>query len=307
VFIQDPWPHYANMRALGPMVWLPQHGNYAITRHAELRAALAGHRRFSSAQGVAGDQFGCDLLQGNTVASDPPCHRLLRRAIAPPLSSNALADARLLIDTAAEQLIDDLVARQSFDAIADLARHLPLAIVRDLVCLPEAGQNNMLKWAGAAFDVLGVKNARGQAALPHIAEMRSFIDGAITPECLKDGSWTQRILELEAEDKIASDLAPFVIRDYINPSLDTTISAYGQLIWRLAIHLDQWRLLQANPGLALAAANEAVRLSTPIRSFSRHVVETVTLGDVEIPGGARGILASAVSWPRERQLPRLRF
>jgi cytochrome P450 len=51
-FIRDPWPHYAAMRSLGSVVWLPRLGNYALTRYAEVRAALQDHRRFSSATGV---------------------------------------------------------------------------------------------------------------------------------------------------------------------------------------------------------------------------------------------------------------
>ena len=35
-FIRDPYPHYAAMRALGPVVWLPRHGNFAITRYSEV-------------------------------------------------------------------------------------------------------------------------------------------------------------------------------------------------------------------------------------------------------------------------------
>ena len=38
--ILNPWPHYAGMRELGPVIWMAQHGNYALTRHAEVRAGL---------------------------------------------------------------------------------------------------------------------------------------------------------------------------------------------------------------------------------------------------------------------------
>jgi hypothetical protein len=38
--IRDPWRHYAALRRLGAVVRLPRHGNLAITRHAELTAAL---------------------------------------------------------------------------------------------------------------------------------------------------------------------------------------------------------------------------------------------------------------------------
>ena len=39
-FILDPQPRYAAMRALGTVVWLSRHGNYAITRCDEARGAL---------------------------------------------------------------------------------------------------------------------------------------------------------------------------------------------------------------------------------------------------------------------------
>ena len=39
-FIADPLPHYAAMRALGPVVYLPSLGNYAITRYDEVKQAL---------------------------------------------------------------------------------------------------------------------------------------------------------------------------------------------------------------------------------------------------------------------------
>jgi cytochrome P450 len=47
-FVRNPQPHYAAMRALGAVVWLSRHGNYAITRYNEVHAALRDHRIFSS-------------------------------------------------------------------------------------------------------------------------------------------------------------------------------------------------------------------------------------------------------------------
>ena len=43
-FIQDPWPHYSAMRALGPVVFIPDLGNYALTQYAAVRAALRSLR-----------------------------------------------------------------------------------------------------------------------------------------------------------------------------------------------------------------------------------------------------------------------
>ena len=38
--IADPQPHYRAMRALGPVVFLPVHGNYAFTHHQTVKNGL---------------------------------------------------------------------------------------------------------------------------------------------------------------------------------------------------------------------------------------------------------------------------
>ena len=302
-FIRDPWPRYAEMRALGAVVWLPQLGNFALTRHAAVHAALQDHRRFSSAHGVAGDAFGCDFLQGNTVASDPPRHRALRRAMAPPLLPSAMAGIRDQVQALADGLIERLVEQEEFDAVADLARFLPLTLVRDLVGLPDFGQERMLAWAGAAFDVLGVQNERGCRAVQTIEEMRTFIGREMTPDTLKPGSWTRRIIDLAEQGNLDPELAPFALRDYINPSLDTTIAATGHLVWQLAQNPGAWQALRADPSLAENAVHEAVRLGSPIRSFTRQTVEAVEVEGVLIPAGQRVMMLYASANRDERAFP----
>lgn len=299
-FIRDPHSHYAEMRALGPVVYLPRLDNYALTQHAVVQNALRDHKRFSSAKGVAGDSFGSDHLQGNTVASDPPRHTTLRQAMAPPLLPGALEEIRPEVERVAANLIEGLIERDVFDAIEDLSRHLPLKIVTEMVGLPDFGQGNMLKWAGAAFDVLGAQNERGKRGLEAITEMREFISGKVTPDTLKQGSWTHRVLELVEKGQLEAELAPFAIRDYINPSLDTTISATGQLIWQLSQNPDQWDKVRNNPDLSGNAVNEAVRLGTPIRCFSRRTTEIIDIDGVEIPMDARVMMLYASANRDER-------
>ncbi len=298
--IANPWPVYAQMRKLGPVVWLPVHENFALTRGKEIREALRDPETFCSGRGVAADQFGCDYLQGNTVASDPPRHTQLRQAMAPPLTPSSLQEIAPNIEEMAEALIVDLVSRGSFDAVPDLAHHLPLTIVRDMVGLPDFGRENMLKWAAAAFNVLGIQNSRGCAAVEQIEEMRSFIAGGLTDESLRPESWIARIRAMEKRGEIDGSLAQFAIRDYINPSLDTTISALGHLIWHLGLNPDQWELLKQRPDLTLNTAHEAVRLGTPIRSFSRQTTKEVDIAGVTVPAGFRVMMLFASANRDER-------
>ncbi len=302
-FIRDPWPRYAEMRRLGAVLWLPRLENFALTRHREVRAALQDHATFQSGRGVAADTFGCEFLRGNTVASDSPRHDHLRRAMAAPLLPGALSQIQQLVRQKSNSLIDALLEQGHFDAMANLARFLPLTIVRDLVGLPDDGQENMLKWAGAAFDVLGIQNARGQAAKETVYEMRRFIQAHEGKQTLKPGSWTHRIQQLVTQDALSPDLASFAIRDYINPSLDTTISATGELIWQIAHSVAQWEEIKAHPELAVNAANEAVRLGSPIRSFTRTTAAEARIAGVDIPKDARVMMIFAAANRDERVFP----
>ena len=298
--IRAPLPHYAAMRELGPVVYLPRNENYALTQNAEVCAALRDHERFSSASGVAGDAFGCEHLQGNTVASDPPRHGKLRKAMAPPLMPRALENLKPNINRTSAELIQNLVERESFDTPRDLSRHLPFTIVREMVGLPDHGQERMLKWAAAAFDVLGCQNTRGREGLDTIQEMRSFIGAEIVREKVRPESWTARILDLVEAGELDEAHAPFVIRDYINPSLDTTISATSQLIWQLSQNPEAWQTLRDDPALCRKAVNEAVRLGTPIRSFTRTTTRNVQIGEVTIPSGSRVMMLFASANRDER-------
>ena len=161
----------------------------------------------------------------------------------------------------------------------------------------------MLKWAGAAFDMQGIQNERGKAACVAIEEMKAFIVKEVTPDKLKPDSWTHRISEMAATGELDRDLAPFAIRDYINPSLDTTISAIGHLLYHLGRSEEAWEKLKANPDLANNAAHEAIRIGTPIRSFSRHTSRPVEVNGHELPKGARVMMLYASANHDESMFP----
>jgi len=302
-FIADPFPHYAAMRALGPVVFLPALGNFAVTRYQEVRDALRDFEVFSSAQGVAADQAGCDFLRGNTLNSDPPVHSVMRAAVVAPLLPGALDAIRDRIEEEARNLVERLLQKNEFDGMADLARHLPLSIVTELVGLAEGGRENMLQWAAGSFDILGIQNERGRRGLETIKEMRRYITSEGIPEKLKPGSWTARLHELADRGQISREMVPLLFREYIGPSLDTTISATGQLFYQLGRNPAQWDLIRRDPSLIPGAVNEAVRLGSPIRSFSRTLTRDFEIGGAALQAGARVMVLFASANRDERRFP----
>ena len=299
--ILDPHPHYRRMRELGPVVWLPRNRAFALTRYREVTYALRHPESFISSKGVSLNDKVNELIVGNTINSDPPEHDLTRSVTSEPLLPGALPEVERRIQLAAEGLIDRLCARGEFDAVADLAQFLPVTIVAELVGLPDAGRENMLKWASAAFNLFADENPRAREAFRDLRDLRSFLEEYGRPDRLKPNGWARRIFEVGPERGLSYETCAQLMRDYINPSLDTTISATGQIIHLFAENPDQWSLVRAAPELVANAVEEAVRLASPIRAFSRYVPEDTEIAGETIPGGSRVLVVYASANRDERK------
>jgi cytochrome P450 len=301
--LDDPYPHYRALRDLGPAVWLRRNGLWAISRHADVREALFNHTIFSSAEGVAANERTNTVSRGNLLASDPPEHDLLRKLVGAPLTPKAVTELRPVIDAEAERLVERLVARGSFDAVSDLASHLPVTIVSELVGLPEEGRQNMLKWAAATFDQLGGENERTERARPVTQEMRDYCLHVATIDKLKPGSWSARLYEAGQNGTVPAAMCPVLMRDYLGPSLDTTIFATANMIMLFGQNADQWDLLRSEPSLAANAVNEAIRLESPIKGFTRCLTRDHMLGTTMLRRGDRALLLFASANRDERKWP----
>lgn len=288
--LRDPYPHYRALRDLGPAVWLPRNDLWALSRHKDVREALRNHQVFSSAHGVAGNEATNRIARGNLLASDPPEHDVLRRVVGAPLSPKALTPLRARLEESANALVDELVARGSFDAVTDFAQYLPVTIVSDLVGLPEEGRQNMLRWAAATFDQLGGENARTEAARPVTQEMRDYTLTKATPDKLKPGSWAAMLYKAGDDGIVPKTLCPVLMRDYLGPSLDTTIFATSNLILLFGRNPDQWDIVREDPSLILNAINECVRLESPIQGFTRYLLADHDVDGVRLPAGARTLI-----------------
>lgn len=302
--ILEPYENYRAIRDAGPAAWLPRHEVYAIGRYKELRAALRDGQRFASGEGVFFNSMANQKLRGTLLASDGALHEKLRRVIAPPLYPTAVRALTEGLTAEAEPLVERLVAQRSFDAVLDLAWHLPSTVVTRLVGLPQEGRERMREWGLATFDAAGPGDKpRTMAGLPDNFEMHGFLAAADLPQRLLPDSWSTRIFAAAKAGEIEAQQCVALLIDYVAPSLDTTVSAMGSAIALFAQHPEQWDLLRANPDMMSKAILETVRLETPIRAFTRVTTVDVDLDGVTIPQGSRVAMLYASGNRDERKWP----
>jgi cytochrome P450 len=240
-------------------------------------------------------------IQGTTLASDPPTHDELRNIVASSLTPRALTSRKAAIDELADRLVEQVVARGSFDAVADLARPLPLSVVPDFIGLPPDGREKMLDWAVATFNVIGPMNERAQQGFTVIEEMVNYAIERITSRDLTPGSLGAGVLAAAESGRISFEQAPRLLIDYFSPSIDTTISGLGNAIWLFARNPEQWDTLRENPDLIPNAFNEAIRVETPIRGFCRHTRTACDFEGVPLAEGDAVLVLYAAANRDERK------
>ncbi|MBL6846172.1 MAG: cytochrome P450 [Planktomarina sp.] len=299
--VVNPYPHYRAIRDLGEAVWLEQHGMWAIGRHLDARNALSAHNIFISGKGVAANNLSNGNSPGNLLASDPPLHTHLRKVVSKPLHPKALARIKPRIEASAGSLIDKLLARNSFDGILDLAQFLPISIVSEMVGLPDAGRRNMLEYAAAVFDLFGVDNTRTEAALPIVIKMRKYLSEQATRDKVLPEGWIAGLYDAVDLGLIKQEQVQTLMRDYLGPSLDTTIFAIGHLLHLFGQYPDQWKLLRQEPNRVGNAINEAIRLESPIRGFTRVLSQDYTIGGIKLLTGDRVLILYASANRDERR------
>jgi cytochrome P450 len=255
---------------------------WAIGRFDDVRTALRADKILISSRGIAANEAVNSVDNPITLTSDDEVHTRRRQQLMQPLAPAPLKDLKPRLEAEAESLVEDLATGETFEAMTLFASHLPVKVVAELVGLNEAGRENMLRWAAATFDILGVMNARGIAAMPHAIELSRYIQG-LSRENVEPGGWAARLFDAAERGELSLEEARAMVIDYVGPALDTTILATGHMLWRLATTEGAYESLRVERDLVPSAVNEAVRMASPIRSFTRYAQEDYKLETVTIP------------------------
>lgn len=289
--LEDSRALFAHIRAAGPVVWLPRHAMYAIGRFDDVRAALRDDEVFLSGDGVAANPLSNALGRDTTLFSDGETHRRRRRVLMRSLGAKALQGIVPLLEDHAERLVERLLRQRSFDAARDLASHLPLAVVADLVGVQADGER-LLRWAAGTFDALGPMNRRGVRAARASSGLL-MLSRRITLDRVAPGSWAASVLDAGERAELSREEARALVIDLVAPALDTTILASTHLVWTLARNPDAWTRIAGQPELVAGAVVENVRLASPIRGFTRRLAHDHEVAGVRLPAGSRVALLFA--------------
>jgi cytochrome P450 len=161
-FARDPFPTYARLREAGPVFQtrLPLLGKiWVATTYQAASEVLKDDATFvMEAKKVGKTLFsgilrllprGVQVLSENMLRYDNPDHRRLRRLVEQAFSRHSVEDMRGRIGVLCDGLLDGLAGRETVDLLEEWAGPLPVAVICELLGLPDEDRVKFIRWARA--------------------------------------------------------------------------------------------------------------------------------------------------------------
>jgi cytochrome P450 len=322
---RDPYPTLAAMRAAGPVIpiKLPLLGKaWLTTTHASSTAMTKDNATFvqegrnAGRSGVAGWQWwmpnSLKALAANMLQRDEPDHRRLRKLVDRAFARHGVLDMRGAIEAIADRVLDALEGRAEADLTLEFSRRLPVAVICELLGVPDADRDRFSFLAGRAISFDGpLAIVRAIGAIGRIA---SFVreQVAAVRRSPRPGLIGELVHAEEDGDALSEDeLVAMVILLLIAGS-ETTTHLISDSVVALEANPEQKAWLLADPaGRAERAVEELARFSTPVElTKPRWVARDVAFFGEQLQKGELIVasLAAANADPAEFEAPgRLRL
>ena len=272
----NPYAVYDRIRARGTLV-PTRVGDWATPSHRVCSAVLRD-RRF----GVRLDDepLGADELDMSLLTMNPPDHTRLRRLIQPAFSPKIVAGYAGRIERTVGGLLDSAAAAGEFDLISDFASVLPIAVITDLLGIPDADAAYFARIGAVIGSAIGgVRSLRHAARLQEASnDLERLFAGLFELRRREpQDDIVSRIVAAEGSQIMASEMLQMCALLLV-AGFETTVNAIGNGVLALLAHPDQWQALCADPaGLAPRAVSEALRFDPPVQLTERLALEPVEL------------------------------
>jgi 4-methoxybenzoate monooxygenase (O-demethylating) len=307
-FFENPFPAHGELREAGPAVRLSRYDVWAIARYAEVHMVLNDWQTFCSSRGAGLTDFAKEKPwrpKSLVLETDPPLHDRTRRVLNRVLSASVMTRLRERFVQEADALIDALVERGSFDAIADLAEAYPLTVFPDAMGMPRENRHFLLPYGNMVFNSFGPRNEFFEAAVADAAPVLAWLERQMQRDAFAPDGFGAVIHAASDSSELTTEEAPIVARSLLTAGVDTTVSGIGAAVYCLARFPGEFARLRADPALARAAFEEAVRYETPVQTFFRTTTRPVELGGIAVDEGEKVLmfLGAANRDPRHWECP----
>jgi len=290
-FVADPYPVFDELRRAGRPLWHDGLGMWLAARHADADVVLR-HRRagrvFVDRQPLAEMAVFNRLHRDSILDSEPPQHTRLRRLVQTAFGRGHVERLREPVRRIADALLDELADCGECDLLADYAAPLPVAVIAELLGVPESDRHLLRPWSNAMVKMYEYHRPPAVVAAARLA-------GADFDAYLRELAAQRRV---RPADDLVSHLvgAPGLSDDelvancvlLLNAGHEASVNVLGNGLLGLFRHPAELARLRADCDRLLPTAiEELIRYDAPLQLFERTAYDDVEIGGVTVRRGQK--------------------
>jgi hypothetical protein len=222
------------------------------------------------------------LLRRQLDLIDPPRHSIVRRIFSPAFGGARLARLRGVVETWVANRVRRLPP--VFDVMSEIARPLPLEIVRHVLGAPLDIWRPLSEQIDRFVAVVNDPTADLHAASPAIGTLRGLLSNAMRHPDLDPGGAIALGAAAIPEALDLDDLLANVVLIYAAGHLTTT-HLIGNGVLLLLTHPEQAAVVSSNPHAWVSTVEEILRFESPVQVVRRMAVEPLRLDGRAIAPG----------------------
>ncbi|MFI1927578.1 cytochrome P450 [Streptomyces sp. NPDC020377] len=301
-FVADPYPAYAELRERGRVIYYEPTDQWLVPRHADVSALLRERRlgrtyqhRFThedfgrTAPPVEQEPFHT-LNDHGMLDLEPPDHTRIRRLVSKAFTPRTVERLKPYVRRLAGELVDRLVAAGGGDLLSDVAEPLPVAVIAEMLGIPEADRAPLRPWSAdicGMYELSPSKETAAKAVRASV-EFSGYLLELIAARRKEPGDdlISGLIAAHDEGDRLTEQEMISTAVLLLNAGHEATVNATVNGWWALFRNPEQLAALRADHSLVPSAVEELMRYDTPLQLFERWVLDDIEIDGTTVPRGA---------------------
>ncbi|MFB7594569.1 cytochrome P450 [Streptomyces sp. NPDC056160] len=301
-FVADPYPAYAELRARGRVFHYEPSDQWLVPHHADVSALLRDRRLGRTYQHrFTHEDFGRTppppehepfhvLNDHGMLDLEPPDHTRIRRLVSKAFTPRTVERLRPYVHRLADELVAALVHAGGGDLLADVAEPLPVAVIAEMLGIPERDRDLLRPWSAAICGMYELNPSEQTAvrAVRASVEFSQYLRELIAARRAEPGEdlISGLIAAHDAGDRLTEQEMISTAVLLLNAGHEATVNATANGWWALFRNPDQLAAVRADHSLVPSAVEELMRYDTPLQLFERWVLDEIEIDGTTIPRGA---------------------
>ncbi|GAB91425.1 cytochrome P450 [Gordonia rhizosphera] len=279
---------YRWMRENEP-VFVDRNGLIGIASHEALMAAERAPEIFCNAGGTRPGNVAMPFM----MDMDDPEHLKRRKLVSAGFSRNRVRDMKDSIADLCDTIIDGVAERGECDFVRDVAAPLPMAVIGDMLGVPESDHALLLHWSDTLVEALSstITDEQIQKTMNAFAAYSEYMSAMITD---RQGTPRDDLVSIVVHARIDGDALSD--EQMLHEALlllvagdETTRHALTGGVEQL-LRTGEYGELVSDPSLIPTAVEEMLRWSSPVKNIQRTVTSDVDFFGTRLRAGDKCLL-----------------